>query len=54
VVSQKAPAQELQEAVVELLADTAMRDRCRAFADAIDLDAGLETAIDVLEGLPRS
>jgi MGT family glycosyltransferase len=51
VVSQDANVDELRETIDRALADTAMRDRCRTFADAIDLDAGLSTAIDVLEGM---
>jgi hypothetical protein len=35
------------------LADAAMRDRCRGFADAVDLEAGMSTAIDVLEAMRR-
>ena len=51
VVSQEAAVEVLRDGITARLADTAMRDRCRAFADAIDLDAGLSTAIEVLEGL---
>ena len=51
VISQEATVEELRNAIAGRLADTAMRERCRTFADAIDLDAGLATAIDVLEGL---
>ena len=49
VVSQEAPVEVLRDAIAGRLADPAMRDRCRAFADAVDLAAGLSTAIDVLE-----
>ncbi len=54
VVSQEASVEVLRDAIAGRLADTAMRERCRAFADAIDLDAGLSTAIDILEGLPQA
>ena len=54
VVSQEAPVNELRDAIAGRLADAAMRDRCRAFADRIDLNAGLNTAIEVLEGLARA
>jgi MGT family glycosyltransferase len=53
VVSQEASAEELRDAIAGRLADAAMRDRCRGFADAVDLEAGMSTAIDVLEAMRR-
>ncbi len=54
VVSQESSVDELRETIARALADDAMRERCRAFAEAVDLDAGLATAIDVLEGLQHA
>jgi UDP:flavonoid glycosyltransferase YjiC (YdhE family) len=46
---------ELRAAIASTLGDDAMADRARAFAAAVDVNAGLSRAIELLEGmLPKS
>ena len=49
IVPMTASTDELRRVIVEVLADRTLRDRARAFAAGLDLPAGLQRAIAVLE-----
>lgn len=53
VVPMDATVDELRDVITATLEDDELRDRARAFASGLDLEAGLRKAVDVLEAMAR-
>jgi UDP:flavonoid glycosyltransferase YjiC (YdhE family) len=51
VVPATASVEELRSAIAGVLADAALRERSHRFAAGLDVEAGLQRALEVLEGL---
>lgn len=52
ITSMTTPVDELKRTIAAALADTALHERSRTFAATLDVEAGLNHAIEVLENLP--